>query len=155
MSSKITLTGNAGSTSLRSADIAGDFILDIPAENGTVASEAHVLTNYVAKVSTQATGWLTPTLLNSWINYDAGWAQARYYKDNTGTVFVEGVIKNGTIGTTAFILPTGYRPASGLIFSNISNGALGRISILNDGSVVTQTGSNTWFSLVCSFKAEQ
>lgn len=102
--------------------------------------------------------WQIPTLQNGWGNYSNGYQTARYMKDNTGTVFIEGLVNSGTINgsTPIFTLPAGYRPANILIFSTITNpNAVGRLNINQGGSgfVCAETGSNVWFSVNCSFKA--
>lgn len=57
-----------------------------------------------------------PAFTNSWVNH-ASLASARFTRDADGTVHVEGCIKNGTNGASAFTLPIGYRPGRDLIFA--------------------------------------
>jgi hypothetical protein len=121
--------------------------------------------------------WRAPTLLNGWIDYDAGWHPAEYKRDN-GIVYIQGLVKAGTIATTIFTLPAGYRPApisNGLIFSGIvsattSGGASTgtahthnipvpstRIDVLANGNVtlLNSLASNSYVSLSgVSFPAE-
>lgn len=104
--------------------------------------------------------WQIPTLLNGWVNYSAtpGYEHAGYYKDSAGIVHLKGLVKSGTVGSgyAIFILPAGYRPAEQHIFATISNSAIARCDVSNDGWVRTPIGSNLWFSLSgLSFKAEQ
>lgn len=100
--------------------------------------------------------WTTPTLLNAWVEYGTSWGVAGYYKDSSGTVHLRGLVKSGALGTDVFVLPVGYRPIGRKIIMNSSNNAVGRLDILATGNVRPQTyGSNVWFSLSCSFKAEQ
>jgi hypothetical protein len=84
---------------------------------------------------------------NSWVNYDAD-RPAAFYKDR-GRVYLSGLVKSGTIGTTIFTLPAGYVPASvnGLLFPVVSNGAFGFAAVFNSGVVQANTGSNVYFSL--------
>ena len=86
--------------------------------------------------------WIAPTLVNSW----AG-STARYYRNNFGEIRLSGSITTGTIGTTAFTLPTGYRPSQIVRCPVESNGAFGYVVINTDGTVVPTIGSNTRFSL--------
>jgi hypothetical protein len=96
--------------------------------------------------------WQTPTLAGTWTNYGGGWQSARYIKDDTGTVFIEGLVAGGT--GTVFTLAAGYRPLNSLIFTAIANNALGRLDVANNGTVVWNTGgTNAFVSLACSFKA--
>jgi hypothetical protein len=85
---------------------------------------------------------------NSWVNYGTPYANAGYWKDSCGVVHLRGLIKNGTgIGTVAFALPSGYRPAQLRLFVVPSNNAFGDIIIYTNGNVVIHTGSTTWVSL--------
>ena len=56
-------------------------------------------------------GWIAPTLLNSWVNLGGGYNNAGHRLKN-GTVILRGLIKNGNVasGTTLFTLPVGSRP---------------------------------------------
>lgn len=92
---------------------------------------------------------------NSWVNYGGGWQAARYMKDTEGTVFIEGLVNGGTLGTTVFVLPSGLRPSGSLIFPTMTNQTIGRLDIQAGGNVVPSLGSNAWVSLTCSFKASQ
>lgn len=47
--------------------------------------------------------WQTPTLINNWVNFGSGWTNAQYHITALGMVELRGLIKSGTIGTTAFI----------------------------------------------------
>lgn len=101
------------------------------------------------------------SLSNGWVNYSAdetGYAHASYMKDENGTVFIKGLIKNGTISTTLkiFTLPVGYRPIAKIIRAVTTNpNVMGRLDIASNGDVIPNAGSNVWFSIECSFKAEQ
>lgn len=87
------------------------------------------------------------TFTNSWVNFDTD-RPAGFYKDR-GRTYLTGLLKSGTVGSSAFTLPSGYRPASvnGLIFAVDSNGAFGVIVILSTGTVIPSSGSNVYFSL--------
>lgn len=89
----------------------------------------------------------TPTLTNSWVNFASGYSTCQYYKDGFGIVHLKGMIKSGTIGATAFTLPTGYRPTEHMYFGTSSAGAFGSLAVYSDGPVVPDKGSNIWFSL--------
>jgi len=55
-----------------------------------------------------------PTLQNSWVNYDSGYAPASYAKDSSGRITVQGLVKSGvmTDNTIIFTVPnnTSYAP---------------------------------------------
>lgn len=99
----------------------------------------------------------TPTLLNSWTNYDSGAnAQAGYWKDIQGQVHIRGLIANGTPGaaSVAFTLPEGYRPPAQEIFATVGNNAFAAVYVQTDGDVIIYVGSTTWTSLAgITFKA--
>lgn len=52
-----------------------------------------------------------PAFANSWANYGGTNRVAMFYKDSTGRVHIEGLVKNGT-AATVFVLPVGYRPTA-------------------------------------------
>jgi hypothetical protein len=91
--------------------------------------------------------WIAPTLLNSWVNYGGGTTPAGYYKDSFGIVHLRGLIKDGTLASAAFVLPAGYRPVNQEDFCQITSGGAGRCLIYAAGSVIPQTGGNSWYSL--------
>jgi len=67
--------------------------------------------------------WIAPTLLNSWANYLPGtYEVAGYLKDPLGFVHLRGSIKSGASGSTAFVLPAGYRPVAGMQVPIVANG---------------------------------
>lgn len=89
-----------------------------------------------------------PALQNSWAHYGSPYAKAAYLKDVSGFVRFTGIVASGTIGSAAFTLPPGFRPATDEIFVAISNNAVGRLDVNTDGTVVPQSPStNTWVSL--------
>lgn len=92
--------------------------------------------------------WIAPTFLNSWVNYDSGHAPAGYSKDSAGVVRLRGLIKNGTIGLSAFTLPVGYRPEYPSHQLGASADAYGVIYIDTGGNVVPRLPcSNSWVDL--------
>lgn len=100
--------------------------------------------------------WHTPTLLNSWVDYDTTqWQGARYRKLSNGMVTIQGLVKNGTgPPSDVFVLPVGYRPAKNLIFATIANNVFGRLDVYPTGSVNWSSGgTNGFLSLSVSFFA--
>lgn len=91
-----------------------------------------------------------PTLLNSWVDFGGSRKVAGFYKDATGVVHLEGVIKSGATAnpTQLFLLPVGYRPAGGRVyFVTTSNGAFASGFVEITGEVYIETGSNVSYSL--------
>lgn len=104
--------------------------------------------------STLATGILRPTLLNSWVDYGAT-QEARYYRDASGIVRFDGIVKSGAVGTVAFTLPAGFRPRSTKWFPIVSNSAAGIASVAANGDVTIVSGNTAWASLdAIAFLAE-
>ncbi len=95
--------------------------------------------------------WVTPTLLNSWVDFGSGWSSAEYRKDSTGMVHVHGLIKDGTtaVSTVLFTFPTGHRPLNQIMFPSISNNLFVGLEILANGDVRIRTSgaSNAYLSL--------
>jgi len=100
--------------------------------------------------------WQAPTLLNNWVNYDTNtFAGAGYMKDSMGFVHIQGLVKSGTVNATVFNLPAGYRPLKAHSFVQNSNSAFGTMNVTGAGNVDIIAGSNVFFYLDCSFRAEQ
>ena len=70
----------------------------------------------------------------------------QYVKDAMGHVHLRGVLQNTTKQTlpfTLFTLPSGYRPASNLLFTTVGNNAWADIIVQSDGQVLWNGGSNS------------
>lgn len=115
--------------------------------------------NFKAQVTAQlkargAPFWLSPSYTNSWVDF-SGPLAGRYRKNGEGLVQLAGSLKSGTIGSTAFTLPAGYRPTQEVDISPWSSGETdSKLVILASGAVVPVTGSNTQFSIDCSFMGD-
>jgi hypothetical protein len=101
--------------------------------------------------------WITPTFTDNWVNYSTTYNQCGYYKDSENRVYLRGLVKNGSTGSSfeIFILPTGFRPERQHVFAVQTNGdTIGRVDITNNGRVTPTTVSSGWVSLDnISFKA--
>lgn len=105
--------------------------------------------NAMAAINTEATGataFTTPTLQNSWVNLGLGYANAGY-AIHRGIVILRGTVKNGTLNSTLFTLPAGFRPSAGQLFAVNSNGAFGLVEVQADGDVVQVAGVTASLSL--------
>jgi hypothetical protein len=90
--------------------------------------------------------WVTPLLINNWVDYGANnYSTTGYTITSSGVVLLKGLVKGGS--GVIFTLPTGYRPGAWLLFQNSSNNAAGRLDIGTDGTVNMSVGNNAWFSL--------
>ncbi len=103
--------------------------------------------------------WTAPTLGNSWVDYDASYSSAGYYKDAAGTVHLKGAIRSGTIGATVFTLPVGYRPLKIQAYAvptDVGLATYGSAQVGADGTVTVVVGNNALVHLDgISFRAEQ
>lgn len=99
-----------------------------------------------------------PTLLNGWVNFDATHDRTAkvYYDRNSGRVWLEGMIKDGTttIGTPLFNVPAYLRGKYSKNWAVVSNDLLGGVGIVGNnassgtaGDVVIRFGNSTWLSL--------
>lgn len=87
---------------------------------------------------------------NGWQNFGGAYAPAAYWKDENGLVHLEGLVKSGTLGLAAFVLPPGYRPSASRIFAVFSNNTVGMVQVGSDGTVqpmAVGTASNASYSL--------
>jgi len=118
-----------------------------------LAMEGRLQTQVTSKANKTQEAWITPTLINGWVA-DGGYLVG-FYKDNFGNVRVRGRVKSGTLGSSAFILPEGYRPTQ--LVSNVgvcSGTVVGGIVIDTAGAVTLWNGNNIYFALdTISFRA--
>ena len=93
--------------------------------------------------------WVTPTLLNSWVLYDAGHNTPGYWMDGHGVVHLRGAVKDGTTAanTVIFTLPAGFRPEKREIFACNNSGAFGSVGVEADGDVTIVAGGSTYLFL--------
>lgn len=98
--------------------------------------------------------YTAPTFLNGWANLGSTHQPAGYRKDEDGVVHIVGTVQSGTAPGVIFNLPAGFRPANLMIFTVISNGAIGRVDININGDVELVAGNNTYVALQgISFRA--
>lgn len=104
--------------------------------------------------------WFSPTLLSGWVNDSI--YKTEYYRDNFGFVHLRGIIKDGILNETAFILPVGYRPPRAMDYiiscpvSGTTN-TYGRLRIYASGAVtvLSISGSSKYACLdEISFKVD-
>jgi hypothetical protein len=114
---------------------AGDLTLT-PNAKVTIAT-GKFLTAATSAVVPPTITWTAPTLAGFWADEGSGtYYSPGYYKDAMGWVRLRGAIKSGGSNTTAFTLPTGYRPTKAIL--NVARGASGisEIRVNADGTVV-------------------
>lgn len=107
-------------------------------------------TNWRIIAGAADTGWIAPSLTNSWANV-AAFNTAGYRKQGN-RVYLRGGILGGTSGTTAFTLPAGFIPTAAIDFlATVSwtiNPGIENVGITTGGAVIPSlvtsgTGSAT------------
>ena len=116
---------------------------------------ASILNILATKADKTQEAWIAPTLVNSWVDYDTS-RVVRYMKDSMGFVHIKGAIKSGSLGTTAFNLPVGYRPPAPRGYAlNSNNSTFGACYVNGTGDVIIVAGNTAlmYLDAIC-FKAE-
>lgn len=88
-----------------------------------------------------------PAFANSWANTGGTLTTLRFYKDLSGMVHVEGYVSGGTLSSTVFTLPTGYRPSAYVANANSS------VQVTAAGAVFCISASNVQQNMAISFLA--
>jgi hypothetical protein len=88
----------------------------------------------------------TVTFSNSWAQ-EAGYETVGYFIDGEGMVHLHGAMDSGTMTTTAFTLPTGYRPAAQHDFAVCGADIFAAVRVTAAGAVIPIAGTNTRISL--------
>lgn len=79
---------------------------------------------------------------NSWVNLGGAFFPCAFFKDPCGFVHLRGAAKSGTVNSTIFTLPAGYRPTATCAFLADSFGGLGGITVDSSGNVTQFAGVN-------------
>lgn len=90
---------------------------------------------------------ISPTLRNGWTNFGNGAMPVGYWKDSKGYIHMRGLVKGGTVNSSIFELPIGYRPIANEYYLTLSDGQIGGILITSGGNVQQTLGSNVNISL--------
>lgn len=109
----------------------------------------HLMKGIREKANKKQEDWITPTLLNGWVNRLAS-TPVRFRKNEFGTVEIEGAIKGGTLGTTAFTLPQGYgarlnqpKAFGALNYSGLS----AEVTVAGNNFTIVKSSTTVWISL--------
>lgn len=97
--------------------------------------------------------WTAAALTNSWVNVGGGNAVAAYRKIDD-RVEVRGRIRSGTLGTSAFTLPVGFRPPAGLMVPGGGGGASPiavNLDVFAAGTVTVYASANLDIAINFSF----
>ncbi|CAH8245130.1 hypothetical protein WJ0W_002360 [Paenibacillus melissococcoides] len=107
----------AGISGTVAANLRGT-VSDLVQDVGDIGRRLSVVETQKAEKDAPPPLRIKPTLLNGWVDYGSPFEHSFYYKDDSNVVSIEGLIGRGTaaLGTSLFILPTGFRPDKSLIF---------------------------------------
>ena len=101
--------------------------------------------------------WITPTLLNGWVN-SATYGGLKYYKDEFGIVTIKGTITNSATPNGGLIctMPVGYRPEKYLIFitAQTTGSTLGVSCFVDQWGNFQYYGTPSNISINLQYKAE-
>jgi hypothetical protein len=103
-------------------------------------------TNWYLTGGAQDSGWITPSLTNSWTDSNVPPA----YRKIANRVTLRGNLSTaagGSTGTSAFAIPSGYQPAIIATLVAASPGATAAYVTASTGLIVAWTGSSTYLSL--------
>ena len=134
----------------------------LSAESSRASSESQRKTDHAnrsaelaGKANKKQEDWKTPTLLNGWTNFGGVYETVGYMKDEFGFVHLRGMIKGGTVGQNAFMLPEGYKPLKSQYHMCISADIVRTLNVQNNGGVfISSAASSNWVTLNgISFKA--
>lgn len=93
------------------------------------------------------TGWISPALVNSWLDYGSPYGPHGFRRVGK-TVEMAGLLKNGT-NSTMFTLPPGFRSKIYRIAPvMLSTNAATRLNLMDSGTVQVPSYSATWTSIV-------
>jgi hypothetical protein len=97
-----------------------------------------------------------PAFQNSWLNFNVGFELLNYSRDSRSIVTITGLIRTGTLGTTVFTLPVGFRPSVTIIRPSTASGQVPiEVRVAANGDVSTLGGNNTYQIVFAQFAAEQ
>jgi len=155
---QVNISGTAAGLASETAQGIVEIATPTELQNAT----AGVLVPDAAKLAAEITrrltpeAWITPTLLNGWVNFGAPRESLSFRKTTSGDVVIRGNVKSGASGTVVFTLPTGYRPANERLFPSISGGGgspSANITVTSAGAVNASlgTGNNTQVTVEVRF----
>jgi len=97
--------------------------------------------------SSASVSWISASYQNGWATYGGDYSHARYCKDEGGIVRLDGLVTGGSVGSTIFTLPVGYRPQYRIILAVVNGNSAARVDIRTAGLVTLNVGVDSWVSL--------
>lgn len=116
-------------------------------DTGEVTQEEfdELVTEVGKKANKEHEAWITPTLLNGWVErYPVG-----YRKNSIGQLEIKGRVRGGTLGLAVFNLPLGYRPEFIRTFLTMSNWGQAAGYLNTDGDFIIHSAyqKDTWIAI--------
>lgn len=96
-----------------------------------------------------------PGYQNGWQHYTAPWGPNYFIKSADGMVTVSIMTRSGSLNTTIFTLPVGFRPGARISCAGRDASGAVLVDVSTDGAVATEAGtSNSWLAFNITFLAE-
>lgn len=110
---------------------------------------SHLMKGIHEKANKKQEDWITPTLLNGWVNR-APSTPVRFRKNEFGRVEIEGAVKDGTLGVPAFVLPQGYRSVRyypKIFGAQNYEGTMAEVAVSGHNFTIVKSSTTVWISL--------
>lgn len=98
--------------------------------------------------------WIAPEMMNAWTSTGTPYPPVGYRRTVEGETVLCGQISGGTAGSTAFILPPGYRPVGTVVHVVAAGATSAQLTITADGHVAPGSSGPTFLDGVRFFMAE-
>lgn len=145
----VTFPGDVQPVPVNMGAIQPAFVGQVVRINGVMGDR--FIEDVMGAVYMPGTAWTAPTLVNSWVNYGAGFDTAGYRIMADGTVMIKGLIKLGSSTVPAFTLPAGYRPSQQQVFTCYAFSGTCRLDVAITGTVAVSAyvspATNSYVSL--------
>jgi hypothetical protein len=144
--------GKIGTNQIKNGAVTTKKIANKAVTSKKLANKAVTSKKIASPGAYQNVGGPAVPFKNGWSNYPSGnvFPPARFYKDQLGVVHLEGIISGGTAGTTAFTLPSGYRPPSAhawAVAAGVGSASPEDVDVFANGDVTTVGSVNSAVAL--------
>jgi hypothetical protein len=140
-----------GSSSTTAYRLQGSHTTGLDLSLATISGNAISLASghTISGGSWTQSAWVAMTggYTNSWVDFGGGYMAGAYMKDTLGFVHLRGLIKSGTMSTSAFTLPAGFRPSATVLMPSSSNNLYAQLEVASSGTITPTVGVNNYISL--------
>eukprot|EP01084_Bolivina_argentea_P107465 192143_1 len=143
----------------KTIDILVDHIVDLQNENENMKENINECKSQLSSITTSMSVLQSSTneqiiqeinlkLINNWSPYASGSAHPKAYKKGR-MIYLQGLVKGGTLSTVIATLPQGWRPDTGRIFCQNQDAAAARVDVFANGEIKVYHGKhvNKWVPL--------